>query len=74
MLVVSRKTDESIIVADNIEITILEISGDRVKIGISAPRGITIIRNELRDAGIANKEASGAPSKSALDALLGRKE
>ena len=37
MLVVSRKTDESIIVADNIEITILEISGDRVKIGISAP-------------------------------------
>lgn len=70
MLVITRKTDESLIIADNIEITVLEISKDRVKIGVSAPRDIRIIRNELRDAQNANKESSEAVSKNALKALL----
>ncbi len=47
MLVVTRKTEESVIIADNIEVTILEVSKDRVKIGISAPKDVKIIRNEL---------------------------
>ena len=38
MLVVTRKTDESLTISDNIEITVLEIGKDRVKIGISAPK------------------------------------
>ena len=50
MLVVTRKTEESVIIADNIEITVLEVARDRVKLGISAPKDIKIIRNELRDA------------------------
>ena len=40
MLVVTRKSDESLIISDNIEITVLEISKDRVKIGISAPKDV----------------------------------
>jgi carbon storage regulator len=47
MLVLSRKIDESIIVADNISITIIDIVGERVKIGIEAPKNITIFREEI---------------------------
>ena len=71
MLVVTRKTDESLTISDNIEITVLEIGKDRVKIGISAPKDVKIIRNELRDA---NKESSQALPKAAMEALLGMKK
>ena len=47
MLVLSRHVDESIIVNDNIIITVLAIEGDRIKIGIKAPRDIPILRQEL---------------------------
>lgn len=74
MLVVTRKTDESLTISDNIEITVLEISKDRVKIGISAPKDIKIIRNELRDAQNMNKESSQAVSKEAMQAFLNMKK
>lgn len=72
MLVVTRKTDESLIIADNIEITVLEVSKDKVKIGISAPKDIKIIRNELIDTQNANKAsaASKVLPKQTLEALL----
>jgi carbon storage regulator len=70
MLVITRKTDESLIIADNIEITVLEISKDRVKIGVSAPRDISIIRQELIKAQDANIESAQNISKGALDALM----
>lgn len=69
MLVVTRRTDESLIISDNIEITILEVSKDRVKLGVSAPRDIKIIRNELLDAQNSNRESSEV-SKASLEALL----
>lgn len=47
MLALSRKKDESIMIGDNIEIKILEVSGDKVRIGIEAPREITIHRKEI---------------------------
>ncbi len=47
MLVLTRKKGESVIVQDNIEITILEVEGDAVKIGISAPKEVDIYRKEL---------------------------
>ena len=47
MLVLSRKVDEAIVISDNITVRVLEINGDRVKLGISAPLGITILRQEL---------------------------
>lgn len=70
MLVVTRKIDESVIIADNIEVIILEVARDRVKIGISAPKDIKIIRNELRDTQKINEEASQPLPQEALARLL----
>ncbi|MDR0223141.1 MAG: carbon storage regulator [Oscillospiraceae bacterium] len=70
MLVISRKTDEGVIIADNIEITVLEISKERVKIGIHAPKDIKIVRYELIAAQDANVEASKTVSEDALKALM----
>ena len=47
MLALTRRKDESIIIGDDIEIKILEISGDKVRIGIEAPREIAIHRQEV---------------------------
>ncbi len=47
MLVLTRKKDQSIVINDNIEITILDIQGDQVRVGISAPRSISIHRKEV---------------------------
>lgn len=47
MLALSRKKGESIIIGDKIEIKILDITGDRVRIGIEAPRDVTIHRQEI---------------------------
>ncbi len=50
MLILTRKQNESLVIDDQIVVTILDIEGERVKIGISAPREITIHRKELWDA------------------------
>lgn len=47
MLVLSRRTNESIVIAGNITVTVLEIRGDHVRIGIDAPREITVHREEI---------------------------
>lgn len=47
MLVLTRKPNESIQIGDNIEITVLSISGDQIKIGINAPKNIEIHRKEI---------------------------
>lgn len=49
MLILTRKIDESIVIADHITVTVLEISGERVKIGIDAPRDVVILRQELQE-------------------------
>lgn len=50
MLVLTRRTDERIVVGDDIVITILGIEGDKVKLGIDAPRDVAILRDELVEA------------------------
>jgi carbon storage regulator len=50
MLVLSRQRDESIIIADNIKITIVDIRGDKVRLGIDAPKEIPVHRQEVFDA------------------------
>jgi len=47
MLVLSRKVNQSVMIGDNVEITILDIGKDQIKIGIQAPREIAILRKEI---------------------------
>ncbi len=47
MLVLSRMKDESIIIGDDIEIVIVDIRGDKVRLGINAPREISVHRKEI---------------------------
>jgi carbon storage regulator len=50
MLVLSRKTNESIVINDQVTVTVVEIRGDKVRLGITAPREITVHRQEVWDA------------------------
>lgn len=69
MLALSRKKGEALVINNNIEVTILEIKGDQVKLGISAPKEVPIYRKEvyvqIQEANKAATEVSG------LDALKG---
>ncbi|EPR14359.1 carbon storage regulator CsrA [Ruminiclostridium papyrosolvens] len=47
MLVLSRKKDQSLMIGNDIELTIIEIQGDQVKIGLKAPKNVSIYRKEL---------------------------
>ncbi|WP_054739627.1 carbon storage regulator CsrA [Cellulosilyticum ruminicola] len=47
MLALTRKKNEAIIINDNIEVKVLEIIGDKVKLGISAPKEVNIYREEI---------------------------
>ncbi|AEY64387.1 carbon storage regulator CsrA [Clostridium sp. BNL1100] len=47
MLVLSRKKDQSLMIGNDIELTIIEIQGDQVKIGLKAPKHVSIYRKEL---------------------------
>lgn len=56
MLVLSRKSNESIVINNNITVTVVEIRGDKVRLGIVAPKDIPVHRQEVYDL-IHNKEA-----------------
>lgn len=58
MLVLARRGGQSIIIGENIEITVVEVQGDKVKLGISAPKEVPVMRKELlEEAKSANKQA-----------------
>ncbi len=72
MLVLSRKKGESIVIQDQIELTILSVDGDTVKVGISAPKHVDIFRKEVYlSIQEANRE-SVVPQQSDLNALIHR--
>ena len=50
MLVLSRQRDESIVIGDNVIVTIVDVRGDRVRLGIDAPREVSVHRREVYDA------------------------
>ena len=47
MLVLTRKKDQTIIINENVEITVLDVQGDQVRIGINAPRSVSVHRKEV---------------------------
>ena len=72
MLALSRKKNEAIVINNNIEVTILEMKGDQVKIGISAPKEVPVYRKEVYlQIQNANKEAIDSSGMDALKDLLG---
>ena len=73
MLILSRKKGESIIIDENTEITILEVSGDKVRIGVNAPKEVTVLRSELKKTEDENKNAASAVSPSVLAKMLKEK-
>lgn len=71
MLALSRKKDEAIVINDDIEVKILEIKGDQVKIGISAPKSVPIYRKEVFiQIQEANKEAAESVDADKLKKLF----
>lgn len=71
MLALSRKKDEAIIINNDIEVKIIEVRGDQVKIGISAPKSVPVYRKEVYlQIQEANREAAKSVSTEALKKLL----
>jgi carbon storage regulator len=64
MLVLSRKKNESIVIDDNVVITIVEIRGDKVRLGIQAPRDIPVHRQEVLEAILRSQAATETKSAS----------
>lgn len=71
MLALTRKKGESLVINNNIEVTVLEIRGDQVRLGISAPKDVSIYRQEVYlQIQEENKAASGVASAEALKKLF----
>ena len=71
MLILRRKTGESLILNENIKITVLESGSDGVRLAIDAPKQDQILREELVEATKANQEAVAAVDKEKLEKLKG---
>ena len=72
MLALSRKKGESLVINNDVEITVLDIKGDQVKIGISAPKSVPVYRKEVYlQIQEANKAASESDGLEALKKLFG---
>lgn len=75
MLVLSRKINETILIGNDIRITLLDVEGDKIKLGIEAPKAMKIFREELLEATRSTNQQAlnapvltfGAPRKKAAD-------
>ena len=75
MLALTRKKNESIVIGNNITITILDIKGDQVKIGVEAPKEVPVYRQEVYvQIQEANRAAAKNEGMDALKALLGTRK
>jgi carbon storage regulator len=68
MLILSRKIDEKIMIGDNISVSVIEIRGDQVRIGVDAPKTVKVYRREVYDA-ILEENKAAAESKPVLPAV-----
>ena len=62
MLVLSRKKNESIVINDNINIVVVEIGGDKVRLGIEAPKEVPVHRREVYEAIMRDRQTAGLGS------------
>jgi carbon storage regulator len=77
MLVLTRKPGQSIMIGDGVEVQVLSIAGEKVRLGITAPRDVSIFRNEVYDrieseqgrSGGADDQANGAGNDAVAEAL-----
>lgn len=75
MLILARKVDEKILIGENIEITIVSVQGDNVRIGINAPKDVKILRSEVyEEVQKQNKEAASVVKLQDEDVSLKLKE
>ena len=72
MLVIRRRAGESLFIGETVEISILEIAGSQVKLGIRAPREVAVLRAEIRVTAEQNRAASRVAPESAIDDLRKR--
>lgn len=68
MLVLSRKKNESIVINDDITIVVVEIRGDKVRLGVEAPKEVPVHRREVYEAILRSEQASGSKPKTEADA------
>lgn len=69
MLILSRKTNEKICIGENITLTIIEVRGDQVKIGVDAPKDVKVFRHEVLQAIQSENKAAAVEGSKALTAL-----
>lgn len=69
MLILSRKTNEKICIGENITLTIIEVRGDQVKIGVDAPKDVKVFRHEVFQAIQSENKAAAVEGAKALTAL-----
>ena len=73
MLILSRKTNEKIMIGDDISISIIEIRGDQVRLGIDAPKNVKVFRQEVFDAIKAENKAAAESTPVLPELGLGMK-
>ena len=66
MLVLARKKGESLVIGDGIEITITDVAGDKVRLGINAPQDVKIVRSEIIKTQEENKSAASSADRKSV--------
>ena len=70
MLVLTRKTNQSIMIGDEIEVTVLAVSRDKIRLGITAPRDVSVFRKEVYLSIKDEQEAGGGDAKATVEGAL----
>jgi carbon storage regulator len=69
MLILTRKSDESVVIANNIEVKILSVRGDQVSLGFSAPREVSIYRKEVFEAILKENRQAASTNTKAMEKI-----
>lgn len=71
MLILQRKAGESLVIGENITVTVVSVDSGRVRLAIDAPSDVSILRSELIKAAAANLDSANAPKPDELIGLMG---